>query len=319
MSDRFSGVVGHEAARRLLTQAVEAPHHAYLIVGANGVGASLLAERFVRALADMDLEKSLAAHPDVAVLARPKADEEAGIKGSSVIPVELVRELRMRLASRPVMAKRRVAFLPEADRLNEEGANALLKSLEEPPAGAVFVLAATDVSRLPATILSRAVTITLGLVASNVIESWLNERGAGESECGEAARQAAGRPGYAVRWMQDADERVRAAEAARAVDAVLTAADAGAAVAALDAGSRAAETSEDPREAWNEHLDRLMHALREHLLEDPRKSVAFGHALVRARRASGSPVSPRIWMELELVKSFRNGIRFPQHVTTEVV
>jgi hypothetical protein len=118
-----------------------------------------------------------------------------------------------------------------------------------------------------------------------------------------------------LRFLEDADERGRVADAERTVDGVLSAASAGAAVAALDAGSRAAETAEDPRAAWDEHLDRLMRALRERFTDEPVKATAFGHALTRARRASGGPVSPRIWMELEIVRSFTSGIRFPQHVT----
>jgi replication-associated recombination protein RarA len=252
------------------------------------------------------------------VLARPIANEEEGIKTSSVISVESVRELRARLSSRPVLAPRRVAFLPEAERLNDEGANALLKCLEEPPAGAVFVMAARDASRLPATILSRAITLTLGPVSSSVIEAWLEARGVSVSERQEAARQALGRPGYALRWVEDADERVRAADAARQVDAALSAFDAGAAMAAFSEGARMIESSDDPRAAWDAHLDLLMRALRDHFAEKPRESLALGHALAEARRANGGPVSPRIWMEINLLRSFTHGPQFPQHIRSIV-
>jgi replication-associated recombination protein RarA len=292
-SEIFSGIVGHEGAQRILESALQRPHHAYLLVGGDGLGARTLGERFVRALLGMDLQQPLAAHPDCVVL--------FGEEGKKTIAVEQVRDACVRMARRPVVASRLVAFLPDADRLNEAGANALLKCLEEPPAGGVFVMAASSPDGLPATIQSRAITLTLAPVPAQQIDAWLNARGIAKGERDMAIRFAAGKPGRALRYVEQADERVRAAEQARLIDALVTASTAGHAVAALDAPARQADAADDPRAAWEDLLDGLMHALSDRIAEHPATTLTIGQALVTARRNIGGPISPRIWLEMGLV------------------
>ncbi|MEN9558357.1 MAG: hypothetical protein RL141_726 [Candidatus Parcubacteria bacterium] len=301
MESLFDGVVGHVAAKRVLEQALVRPQHAYLIVGERGLGAHALAERFVRALAGMPHDKSLLSHPDVAVLSRESGEEGEGAK--SMIPVKAVRALRERLQQRPVVAPRMVAYLPEADRLNEEGVNALLKQMEEAPAGAVFVLVARDASRLPDTVRSRTATLALTPVPDTAIAAWLATQPFPEPERQEAVRQAAGRPGYALRWLQDVEVRRRAAEATRTVEVLLAATSAGEAIAAIDTDARRADAADDPQEAWEEWLSLLMHALRQRFGEAPSlAATALGRALIAARTRVGGSVAPRIWLELELTR-----------------
>jgi DNA polymerase-3 subunit delta' len=295
--DPFADVVGHQAVTGLLRRALERPHHAYLLIGGDGLGAHAIAERFVRTLLNHPQGRSLSAHPDAVVLAR-----EQGEGSKSQISIEAVRAARERMMQRPVMAPRVVAYLPDADRLNDAGANALLKILEEPPAEAVFVLVAEDISRLPATIKSRAATFTLSPVPVAEIDAWLSSRGVASADRAAAIRAASGRPGRALRWLEDADERLAGAEAARTADAVLSARSPGAAVAALDADARHAEAGDDAVVSWQALLDRLMHAVRDRWEDQPMTSLAFGQALTVARRRAGGPVSPRVWLELELLK-----------------
>lgn len=304
-ADPFADIVGHRAVVQALERARAKPHHAYLLIGGRGLGAHALAERFVRALLEMNPTQPLTGHPDAVVLSR-----ESGEEGSkNVISVEAVHAARARLSQRPVVAQRMVAYLPEADRLNDAGANALLKSLEEPAAGAVFVLVARDASRLPATIRSRVVSFTLAPVPASQIDALLVEKKVDDTMRHEAVRIADGHPGRALRWLEDADERLQIAEAGRTVDALLGAATPGDAVAALDAPARHADASDDASAAWEDLLDRLMHALRDRWTESPRAALALGQAFTSARRRTGGPVSPRIWVELELVKPSRSLIR----------
>jgi DNA polymerase-3 subunit delta' len=283
--DHFTDIIGHRGVKQVLTRAIVSPHHAYLIVGGEGLGAHAIAERFVRALAGMSRDQPLLAHPDVAVLAREAGDESKGPK--TQIAVEAVRALRERISRRPVVSQRSVAYIPEADRLNDAGANALLKSMEEPPAGAVFVLVARDESRLPATIKSRVALFRLTPVASPDIIAWLAEKGIGASERTEAVRLAAGYPGRALRYVEDADLRARIAEAGRIIDRLLSSTSAGEALAALDADARRAEASDDPQLAWQTVLDTLMQALRERMEEPASRVLGLGHALAAALRVSG--------------------------------
>ncbi|OGL74012.1 hypothetical protein A3E39_02170 [Candidatus Uhrbacteria bacterium RIFCSPHIGHO2_12_FULL_60_25] len=309
----FKGVIGHEAVKRILSLAVERPHGAYLIVGQDGLGAHLLAERFVRALVGLNETASLSAYPDVAVLAREASTDEKAAK--TVISVEAVRELRERMSRRPVIASRVVAYVPEADRLNEAGVNALLKSMEEPAAGAVFVLVAHDESRLPATLKSRTARLALSRVASKEIDAWLKSRGVTDAERRMAVDMAEGRPGVALRWVEDPDVRSSYQEAAHLVERLLTSRTAGDAFAAIDVVARRCDASDDPQGSWQEAVARLASSLRLAFTHDASRALHLGHVLASAHRRLGGPISPRIWLELGLVR-YAAGMPpvFPSHI-----
>lgn len=146
---------------KLLDNWLERPAPAYLFIGSVHSDKCIVAERFAQALLGQKTEKLNRAHPDLVLI-----DLEEGEK---IISVEAVRAARSRLAQRPIVASRLVAYLPCLERLNEEGLNALLKVLEEPPAGAVFVAAAEDLSKISATVQSRMVKISFSAVSRAIL------------------------------------------------------------------------------------------------------------------------------------------------------
>ena len=108
------------------------------------------------------------------------------------------------LSLRPFAGGARVAILARADRLTEEAANSLLKTIEEPPAGTHLLLTAHSPERLPATIVSRCAQLHLGLVEPVAIEAWLRDRHGVDAATAElAAELGAGRPGRALRLAGD--------------------------------------------------------------------------------------------------------------------
>lgn len=107
------------------------------------------------------------------------------------------------LALRAYAAGSRVAILARAERLTDQAANCLLKSIEEPPPGTHLLLTAASPERLPQTILSRCEQISLGPVPETEIAGWLATTGAENAEI--CARLAAGRPGHARRLADDPD------------------------------------------------------------------------------------------------------------------
>ncbi len=130
--------------------------HSWLFTGPPGSGRSVAAKTFANALVcprggcgECEQCRSVAAgtHPDVLWV------DTTG----TVIPVERVREVISNAAKMPVVARWRVVVIEDADRLNEAGANALLKSVEEPPAHTVFLLCApsTDPEDISITLRSR--------------------------------------------------------------------------------------------------------------------------------------------------------------------
>jgi DNA polymerase-3 subunit delta' len=120
-----------------------------------------------------------------------------------------VRYLIRELARLPVEGRHRVAVIEGAHRMNEDAQNALLKTLEEPPAGATLILCADEPERLLPTVRSRAATLRLGLLGVRAIEGLLGERGVDPPRAARLARLAVGRPGLALAY----------AAAPRAVDA----------------------------------------------------------------------------------------------------
>jgi DNA polymerase III subunit delta' len=166
---------GHEAAERTLAQALQGGrmHHGWLLAGPQGIGKATLAYRFARAALAAPEERapggeSLAvpaeasasrqvralSHPGLLVIRRPY--DEKGKRFTASIPIDEVRRLRSFLAHRAAENAWRVVIVDEANELNVNAANALLKSLEEPPPRTVFLLIASAPGRLLPTIRSRA-------------------------------------------------------------------------------------------------------------------------------------------------------------------
>ncbi|MFQ6672676.1 MAG: DNA polymerase III subunit delta', partial [Candidatus Tectimicrobiota bacterium] len=199
----FRGVIGHarvlERLRRSL--AVGRVAHAYLFVGPEGVGKATVARAFAAALTcpaesgegcgGCPSCRRLAAgtHPDVHVV-------EA--KGQEV-KIEQVRALQGALAYRPSLARRAVAIVPQAERLTLGAANALLKTLEEPPGETVVVLVAPTASLLPPTVVSRCEQVSFTPLPQEELASFLvDRRGLTAEAAALTAALAAGRVGLAL-------------------------------------------------------------------------------------------------------------------------
>ena len=142
----FAGLPEQPRAARLLDAALGRPGHAYLLTGPAGSGKRRYAERFAAALLESDPHRiESRTHPDLFVL-EPE--------GQGIL-IEGARRLRRDLHLRPFEAARRVYLILDAHLLRDESANALLKSLEEPPEYGVFVLVSDHAGRMLPTIRSR--------------------------------------------------------------------------------------------------------------------------------------------------------------------
>lgn len=175
---------GHEAAERELAAALASGrmHHGWLLAGPQGIGKATLAYRFARhALAapserdpfgqslDIDPETRAArqvlalSHPGLLVIRRPW-DTKAK-RFTATIPVDEVRRVKSFLAHSADAGAMRVVIVDSADELNINAANALLKSLEEPPPRTLFLVVVSEPGRLLATIRSRCRTLMLNPLA----------------------------------------------------------------------------------------------------------------------------------------------------------
>jgi DNA polymerase-3 subunit delta' len=199
--ERFASVPEQHEAKRLLEAALaDAPAHAYLLHGPPGVGKRTAALAFAGALLGDERRVEARTHPDLYVL------EPLG----EMIRIDDVRALRRDLHMRPYEADRRVYLVLDADRMNEDAADALLKDLEEPPPYAVVVLVASELGPLPPTILSRCQLVPFRRLSEPAVRGWIAERAPerSEEEVRSLARAAAGRLDRARRLL-DAEAAAR--------------------------------------------------------------------------------------------------------------
>ncbi len=296
-SKYWDDVIGHGQVVDLLKLWVKTPAFSYLFYGPPHVGKSTLAEKFVRALVDGGSAGDLNLHPDVVVF----APEE----GKKDISVEQVRKNRLRLYERPQLAKQVVAFLPKLDRLNETGFNALLKVMEEPPADAVFIAVAENLTRIPSTILSRTVCVPLGLVSQKEIQKGLEAKGLAPKEAEERALVSRGRPGLAIQ----SDESLEVyASAARQFVAGPTV---GHRLAATEKLRQVCESQEDVAAAWSSALESCMLALRQELVAQTRPALILAQGVADAKASINSAVQPRLMLDAASLQVSRDFLPMP--------
>jgi len=139
-------------------------------------------------------------HQDLHRLAPEGAGRQVRIGDPNDPDPGTVRHLIREMARLPVEGRHRVAVIEGAHRMNEDAQNALLKTLEEPPAGATLILCADEPERLLPTVRSRAATLRLGPLGIRAIEGLLGERGIDPPRAARLARLAGGRPGLALAY-----------------------------------------------------------------------------------------------------------------------
>lgn len=179
----FADIIGHERAKAILQTAITRGRvaHAYLFYGPDRIGKRLLATRFAQAslcdgahpASETDScgicrncrQVEAHTHPDLTYI---QPDQE---QANPQIKIEQIRTIEQHLIYRPLIGERKICLIDEADRMTIGAANALLKTLEEPPDHSMFVLISSRASALPATIRSRCHALRLTPPARTQVEA----------------------------------------------------------------------------------------------------------------------------------------------------
>ena len=186
----FGELVGQEHVCRALVNAIETNRvgHAYLFTGARGVGKTSAARIFAKALNN---ESGPSATPDnesdVALAIDAGQDVDViEIDGASNRGIDEIRSLRANIGVRPSRARYKIYIIDEVHMLSNSAFNALLKTLEEPPAHVKFIFATTEIRKVPVTVLSRCQRFDLRRIEPDVMIAMLQRiakvEGAGITE-----------------------------------------------------------------------------------------------------------------------------------------
>lgn len=176
--EKFSDVIGQEHITSTLINQIKLGRvgHAYLFTGSRGVGKTTCARIFARAVNCARGDGEPCGECETCrKLFQPNTLDIIEIDAASNNGVDEARELKERVKYPPVCGKYKVFIIDEAHMLTGGAANALLKTLEEPPSYAIFILATTEAHKLPATILSRCMRFDFRLVELSRLEDLLKK------------------------------------------------------------------------------------------------------------------------------------------------
>ena len=200
--DTFSEICGQDAVTRTLKRQVMTGHiaHAYLFCGTRGTGKTSAAKVLSRAINCLNPQDGdpCGECEICRALKQETSMDVMEIDAASNNGVDEIRDLREKIKYPPAVTRYKVYIIDEVHMLSTGAFNALLKTLEEPPKHAVFILATTEPQRLPATILSRCQRFDFHRISTDVIIDRLMVvlggigRSASEEALAEIARAAEG-------------------------------------------------------------------------------------------------------------------------------
>ena len=208
----MSGLIGHDEAWHEWRSALGSArmHHAWILTGLKGLGKAQFARAAAAELVAEPgiVQPRIEAHPDILIPEHPpenkdevkKREEGQPYRRKRSIPIDEVRTLQRRLTTRPTLGRRRAIIIDPADDLERNAANALLKSLEEPPQGTFFLLVTHRLGRLLPTLRSRCRVLRFAPLATGQIDEILREQAPEADTATRAAAVAAaeGSPGAAL-------------------------------------------------------------------------------------------------------------------------
>jgi len=178
---KFSELIGQKEIITILENEIkqEKIAHAYLFAGPRGIGKTTLARVLAKAVNCVNRKKGEAEPCNQCLscleITQGKSLDLIEIDAASNRGINEIRELKERIRFLPTLSRYKVFIIDEVQMLTPEAFNALLKTLEEPPSYAIFILATTQFYKIPETIVSRCQVFKLSRVSLAEIASYLKE------------------------------------------------------------------------------------------------------------------------------------------------
>ncbi len=195
--------------------------HAFLLAGPSGIGKSALAVQWASLfLCEKPQQNSPCGHCHACQLSRQQAHPDWHVYGDDdtrTIGVDTIRQLSAQLMNSPQLGRGKVAVIRQAERMTEAAANALLKTLEEPPGNSLLILQSESAMKLLPTIVSRCQVWTLQADEQQAL-TWLHEQLPGRNISPAMLRLNQGAPLRTLAYLNEGGEQQR--------QAVITALDA---------------------------------------------------------------------------------------------
>ena len=226
MKDNFKfnwKTMGHWQQKKFLEKSISKDmlSQAYLITGSEHIGKTTFALDFIKLLqceARNKLEKNLPCekcrscsvlekntHPDVLII-KPEQSESKGVKKEQAIGISEIRKLQHQLALFPYSSPYKIGLILKAEKMTQEAANAILKTLEEPSGKTIIILTAPSESFILPTIVSRCQILKLLSVSQRDIEKALVLCGADYPESQKLAKLSGGNPGLAFEFYKNPEK-----------------------------------------------------------------------------------------------------------------
>lgn len=207
MSDEFNWpVYGHKNQLALLQKTIKKEQfpNAYIFYGPRGLGKKYTANFFVQSIfCENDKKPCQKCKPCRMIANRSFADFYYLGDKKDDLSADNVRDFLRSLSLKSSSDSRKIALISRADIINLHGANALLKTLEEPPKNTTIILIADSIEKIPATVISRCLLLKFQPLLRADMEAWLKNYKFNKDEADTIINLSFGRPGFALSFIND--------------------------------------------------------------------------------------------------------------------
>ena len=196
----FENIIGNKKIKDILEKSIENNQvtHSYLMIGMQGIGKKLIAKEFAKEILGRDIINN----PDF-IYIEPEAD---------MIKIEKIRQLQKEIQEKPIISKKKVYLIDNADLMNKEAQNCFLKTLEEPPEFAVIILIGSNENSFLPTIKSRCMILHYKELNDEEIREYLQKEFNEQNISQNLIDIAGGSIGRAIKLKNKQDEYLKIEE-----------------------------------------------------------------------------------------------------------